>query len=159
MGIMRPLFTLLITTLALSTVGAQSRPDFTGTWTIDAEDAARTAGLEHSHAPRQAITSTATTVAVTRTWATRIHGELLLPDNVSRNEEDHPGGLAQARSRWNGDRLETEWTQAVALPRAVRTLTTREVRWLQGAQMVVETTWSDGLSSVTRTARYTRVLQ
>jgi hypothetical protein len=41
----------------------------------------------------------------------------------------------------------------------VRTLTTREVRWLQGAQMVVETTWSDGLSSVTRVARYTRVLQ
>jgi hypothetical protein len=159
MRIMRPLFILLITTFALTTVGAQTRPDFTGTWAIETEDAGRTAGLEHSHAPLQEIVANATSVAVTRKWAKRTHGELLLPDNVQRSEQDHPGGSAQARSRWNGDRLEAEWTQMLSLPGAERTATTREVRWLEGPHMLVETTWSDGFSSVTRVARYKRVIQ
>lgn len=156
---MRSRFTLLVMILGLAAVSAQARPDFSGTWAIETEDAGRIAGLEHSHAPLQEITATATSISVTRRWHTRVHAELLLPDNVARLEEDHPGGRAETRSRWTGDRLETTWLQTLALPGAERTVTTREVRWLDGAQMVVETTWSDGLFSVSRAARYRRVLQ
>jgi hypothetical protein len=139
------------------TVGAQTRPDFSGRWVPAAANRVEgTPGLEALEPAVEEITQTSATVTVTRRWGVRVLAQQHVPDGVRRDESDHPGGPAQSRTWWDGDQLITECVQTLALPGAERTVTTREARRLDAGQMVVDLTWTSGAGSVTRRTVYRR---
>ena len=143
--------------VVMTPLAAQNRPDFTGRWVPAAANRTEgTPGLEALEPPVEEITQTAAAVSVTRRWGVRALEQQHVPDNVRRDENDHPGGPARSRTWWEGEQLITECVQTLELPGAARTVTTREARRLEAGQMIVDITWTSGAGSVTRRTVYRR---
>lgn len=128
-------------------LGAQKKPDFSGTWAFDAsksEVAQGPAGGRMGGGPLEmtvVIKQTAEALVIeqktgdnTRTLTYRLDGT----ESVNRGMR---GTDVKSTSRWEGDTLVTEGTQTMSGPGGEVTIKSREVRSL-GADgtMVVQTT-------------------
>ena len=142
--------------LMVGAVVAAQPPDFSGRWVP--KDATRqgTPGLETFEPAEETISQTGHVISVSRRTAARVWAQQHVADNVARGESDHPGGPAQTTTAWQGGRLVTTCVQTLDLPGGSTTLTTREVRWLEGGEMLVEHTWTRGAASLTRRVVYRR---
>lgn len=146
----------LMTLIVLMTVGllmAQNPPNFSGTWVIDREKSNALGGRPGTGGARPmeislVIKHEGSNLSITR----RIRrGEEEMREEVkyttdgaeNRNAGIGIGGQdVVSKSRWEGKKLVTEWSQTRTTPEGQTTLKTKEVRYLSddGKVLTIETT-------------------
>lgn len=138
---MRPVVAVVVLTLLLpATLAAQSRPDFSGLWTMDEERSA-TAGQAGFTGPvTWHISHAAGKMTVEIRRASKMFTVTYVIDNRSPAAAGDRSGAGSPgyRGYWDGAALITETTQTIQ----GQTVTTREVRTLDkgGQEMIIERT-------------------
>jgi hypothetical protein len=136
------------------TARAQSRPDFSGTWTRVADKSDQAAqGGSSSHTIKQTATEIALTIAGRGGPETSIYK---LDGSTSTNQSQSPEGplTVAGTARWDGASLVIETTREIR----GMTITTREVRTLDttGRQMTIEATTRSPQGEIKRTVVLTK---
>jgi hypothetical protein len=146
----RVLLTAMVVAAVLPfTTGAQSRPDFSGSWTrvVDKDDPAAQRASSSSHTIKQTATEIAVTIAGRGGPETSIYR---LDGSTSNNQVQSPEGplTVTGTARWEGASLVIETRREIQ----GMTITTREVRTLDatGKEMTIEATTQSPQGEVKR---------
>jgi hypothetical protein len=131
---------------------AQTKPDFSGHWTLDTEksDPMRGpgGGGPMGGGPRGPVTlkvtQTATDLTIERSMGDRTMKTVYKLDGSEAVNQGPRGGEQRSKSRWDGTSLVTESVQPMSTPGGDFTLEARETRTLQddGTMLVVTVTRS-----------------
>lgn len=134
----RMLLTVMVVAVIPFTARAQSRPDFSGTWTRDgakSDPSPQGRGGGSSHTIKQTATEIVVTIAGRGGPETSIYK---LDGSESTNQVQSPEGplTVKATARWDGASLVIETTREIR----GMTITTKEVRTLDviGKEMTIE---------------------
>jgi len=127
---------------------AQSKPDFSGTWTMDAAKSdPAPQGRGGGGGGSQTVKQTATELSVTTEGR---QGPQTRTYKLDGSDSMNPGrGGAQVKSvaKWDGSSIVIETTQDMG----GQSVTTKEVRKMDGANMVVETSFNGNSRKVVYT--------
>lgn len=124
---------------------AQSKPDFSGAWTLDTEksDPMRGPGGGGQMGPvTLKVTQTSTDLTIERSVGDRKTTAVYKLDGSESVNQGPRGGEQRSKSRWEGSALVTESVQQMSTPGGDVTMEMKEARTLQddGTMLVVTMT-------------------